>query len=257
MAREYTNTECPLHGTRYCSILNMPNCDECTITARERTTGIESVKTYIDKLEQLMPEGGISELFTKDTCLLCKGEPNKKSCYALLDMGNEEPRSGKRSVLSVKAKVTAGAIVPVQIACCNDCRKRFKRISYIQLTLVSITMAVVMLLLSIRPINEALKAIWMWLPAAVFVGMTVLSVVVGALVRNSLCKKYSSLTHLDVFELPKLHEMKEKGWFQLTDKPNKYATKLVFSDKRVRRGVFTGKVPPKEQPVTAGEDAAE
>ncbi len=243
MSRQYTNTDCPLHGSRYCSILNMLSCEECTVSAREKTVGIESVTTYIDALEKLMPEDGIAELFTGDNCVLCKSdEPNRKSGYALLDMGNAEPGGTRRNVLGIKTKLRTGAIIPVQFSCCSECRKRFLYIEYVRLAMVAACIAVMVLLMSVRPIFEAMKAVWMGLPAAVFVAGLAASIIAGTVVRSALIKKYSAFTHLDVFELPKLAQMQQKGWFQIGENRNNRFTKLVFTKKRIRQGVFTGNI---------------
>jgi len=100
--------------------------------------------------------------------------------------------------------------------------------------------AALVLLLSIRPIREALMDVWRPLPFVIFAVGVVLAVVVSSVIRGSLKKKYAELTHLDIFELPKLARMQENGWFVLAENRPNGITKMVFAKKRMLQGVFTG-----------------
>lgn len=65
---KYTNTDCPLYATKYCTQLNMQNCEKCTVDCSddEKT---ERVKQDLDDMARLLPEGGMSQLFAgKNVC---------------------------------------------------------------------------------------------------------------------------------------------------------------------------------------------
>ena len=243
MARQYLNTNCPLNNTEYCERLNMQGCDTCTVASRDKK-GIESLMEDMDAMKDLMPEDGIYELYTGDECVLCKGEnKGERVCYGVSDLGNPQPEHIKRSSIGLKVRSRAGSIVPVQLSCCKDCKRRFLRSEYIVLTITAIAAVLGMLLVAIRPLNQAMKAVWMGLPIVVFAVITVGGWVASLFVRRALVKKYSELTYMNIFELPKLAQMKDKGWFELVDSKVKGVSKLVFANKRMEQGIYTGDRP--------------
>jgi len=238
MARNYTNTSCRLYDTEYCAMLNMLGCESCTVASRSKASMEELVKA-LDALKALMPEGGIEHLFLSDTCVLCKGDsPDKRSCYALLDLGNREPETESRNVLGIKTKLRTGSIVPVQLAACDACKKRHTALSYTVSLWVSLTGVGTVLLLSYRPLREYLASFGAMVPFLTFVAAMLLAWGIGALLRRSRIKRYGAHMHLDVMDIPALSEMREKGWFEITEK--KGFSRLVFSKKRLKQGVFTG-----------------
>ena len=252
MERQYTNTECQLYGTKYCKKINMLSCETCTLSKRDKQE-LQRLKDDLDTLDTLMPEGGIHELFTGDKCVLCKGtEKGEAVCYGLTDLGNAKPEHTKRSSIGFKVRAHAGSIVPIQLSCCKDCKRRFLSVEYCTMVFTAVSLLIAVLLVAIRPICEALRGVWAGLPIAVFIGVSVLGYLISRIVRRALIKKHSQYTHLNVFDLPKLAQMKEMGWFELMESKVKGYTKLVFSGKRLEQGVFTGGAP--EETVEAIEE---
>lgn len=238
MEGKYTNTDCLLHNTKYCSILNMQSCETCTVDCRTEDRA-NKVKENLDFTLSLMPEEGIGALFSTDKCRLCKGEPNKASWFAFTDIAHPLPKRKKEGVLGIPKTAKAGTLLPVQISCCDKCRRNYMLADYIYPVTVSVFSLAGLVLMSIRSIREPLAAVASVLPVAILVAAVVLGVVLGTVFKKNVLKKAAGETILNIMDVPVLDEMKEKGWFELY--PNKGMSKLVFTKKAIRQGMFTGK----------------
>lgn len=234
--RRITNTSCKLYHTAQCDLLNMPSCAECILNSDPEAA--EQVMQDMQILMNLMPEGGISHLFAGDDCVLCKGKPNKREYYGLLDIAHPEPKRTKRSVLGLKVKSAVGSLIPLQLSVCNACRKRILRLEYLPVTLPVYLGAAALLALTIPGVSDAIERTSAVLPFVIFVAAVVIGAVAGKFISSALRKHYAELTVLDPFELPTLAQMKEKGWFPLNT--NGKRLRLIFVKKRMRMGVGTG-----------------
>ena len=240
--RTYTKTDCPLFGTEYCARLNMESCDSCTV--RDRNAGeMEALKHDLDNLAALLPEEGIKELFLSETCLFCRGEePGKTACYALTDIAHPEPkRKIARGVFRIKKEARAGSILPIQIACCEGCRKRFALLQNVSIMLTAFSLAGALLLMSIRPLREALGSLMPALPAILFLVIAVGGHIAGKVIRNVLLARYGKEMHLSVMRIEKLRQLKKLGWFELYEE--KGMSRIVFSKTRAKSGLYTGGEP--------------
>lgn len=238
MPRVYTNKKCPLHGSDYCARLNMESCDVCTVRSRNGEE-MELLKQDLDAIAKLIPEEGISELFQTDTCMLCRGtEKGKRTWYAQTDIGNAEPRRRHIGFLGIKREARTGSILPIQIACCDACRRRYLTLQYIAPITTAICMALGLILMSIRPIREPLMAITPALPAIVFVVFMLCGLMGGRLWRKALCARYGKKTYLSIFQIDALRRMRRLGWFELYEDRN--VSRVVFSKMKLRQGLYTG-----------------
>ncbi len=236
MGRKITNTECKLYHTLHCDLLNMPSCAECMVNSTEE--GPEQTIKDMDILMGLLPEGGIHHLFSGRECVLCKGKPNKRDYYGLIDLAHPEPKRTKRSVIGLKVKSAVGSLIPVQLGVCDKCRKRILRVEYLPVTLPVFAGMFTLLALSIPGISDALERIAAVLPFSVFIAVVVIGALAGKLISSALEKRYDKVMYLDPFELPTLREMKEKGWFPLNT--NGKRLRMIFVKRRMRMGVGTG-----------------
>lgn len=244
MARVYTNGSCPLYGSEYCAMLNMESCRSCTLHC-ETEDKAAGIRADIDIIRSNMTEEGIQGLFAGDACALCKKEPNDKKWYALTDLAHQEPRRKRATILGIAREPRAGTVLPIQIACCEACRKRYQMLAYVSPVTGTVFAAAALILMSIRPIREPIAAVVEILPFLIFVAATAIGIAVGALLRGGLLKKYAHVMHTDVMELPILSGMARKGWFELN--PDKGMSRLVFSRTPIRQGLFTAM--PEEQTV--------
>ncbi len=237
MQRVYTNEACLLHGSAYCAMLNMESCASCTVCSDSREKA-DAIRADLDVILSNMPDQSMHALFAGDGCLLCKGEPLKKKWYALTDIAHVQPRRKKATVLGIARDSRVGTVLPVQIACCEACRKRFLALEYVRPLTGTIVAALALIVLSIRRFREPIAALAEILPFAIFITVTALGIIAGKIIRDRLRKKYGAHTHLSIMELPVLRDMAERGWFELT--PADGMSRLVFSKTPIKQGLFTG-----------------
>lgn len=241
MLREYTNTQCKLYGTDYCKLMHMTNCKRCTVACTDEREAAR-ITGALDQLKALMPEDGIADLFITRECVLCKGDrKGKRRYYGMVDLGNPLPRSSRPDTMGFKPKAKAGSIVPVQLAACSRCRRNYLLAGYLPVYLATGFALAALVVMSIRSLREALMAVTYGLPFYVFAGATLLGIILGAALRSSALKKLKNETEFQVMNLPKLKAMAEKGWFELY--PQKRVSRLIFTKKRLRAGVYTGPYP--------------
>ena len=126
--RQYTNTSCPLYETVYCQRLNMRSCDVCPA---KNPNNVQSIQADLDAVAQLMPMEDLAPLFHTEQCVLCKGEPGKRVCYGMTDLGNPEPQREGRNFIGMKTKLRIGSLLPIQLSCCAACRRKFQLASYV------------------------------------------------------------------------------------------------------------------------------
>ena len=50
------------------------------------------------------------------------GEPGKRVCYGMTDLGNPEPKREGRNFIGMKTKLRIGSLLPIQLSCCAACR---------------------------------------------------------------------------------------------------------------------------------------
>lgn len=250
--RIYTNAGCPLFGTDYCARLNMESCESCTVRGRDAGE-MEALKRDLDALAARLPEEGIGELFLSEHCLFCRGEePGETACYALTDIAHPEPkRRIAKGVFQIKKEARAGSILPIQIACCSDCRKRFALLQNVSTVFTAASLAAALLLMSIRPIREALAALHGALPVILFLAIAAVGIAAGRILRARLTARYGKVMHLSIFRIEQLRRLKKLGWFELYTE--KDISRLVFSKTRARCGLYTGGSIPKDENTGAEE----
>lgn len=238
---KYTREDCPLYGTRYCKTLNRPGCKDCTAAGNA-----EATRQYLNQLEELLPEGGIGRFYTGDKCMLCRGEEKgAASCFAMADIGNPNPPATGRNVIGIPIKLTAGSILSLQLSCCGECRKKHRAMGDSHVVYTVITAAALLILLNITPVAEALAGVASFLPLALFLGGTAGVWFWGRARHKKLVEQYKKETFLNVFDIPGLEELKEKGWFEIN--PARGRSRLIFSGEPLKCGLYTGEWPTAEE----------
>jgi len=241
MARNYTKTECPLYGTKYCSALNMQGCEKCVVT----DANAEGVKRDVDAVLSLLPEGGIFPFFGTDECMLCKGEKkNRAACYGIAEIGNPYPKRERTNMLGMKTKAVVGSILSLQLSCCKDCRRRYGAVANRHITLTLIAAAVMIGLLNFKPVGEAIANVSMALPPILFLGVVLGTWLISRASRKKLMEKYSDMTYLNIFDIPGVDELKKRYWFEMS--AGKDISRLIFSKEPLKQGLLTGPVAQEE-----------
>ena len=235
------NPNCPLSGTRYCALLNMRTCSECTVGGNGDTP--EQVMRDLDLYEQLLPEGGIAQLFVTLRCQFCKHEPvGQRNGYAILYMAHPEPKRIQRTLFKNSA-APFGTIIPVQISICKECRKKLLMLDYAP-TLVAVLFGLIMVVLSlIRDTRTAMLEISTWFPFVLWAASIVIGIFLGKALSGALEKKFAGSMYVDILRHPVLREMTDKGWEPIRSG----RSRVVFS--KSRRVVGLGTAVPSDEDI--------
>lgn len=233
--RRLHNPKCPLSGTHYCDLLNMQSCKTCTIGGCGDTP--EQVMNELAYYErELLPEGGIAQLFLDHRCQLCKTEPRgERQGYAILEMAHRDPKRIQRRMYGERIS-PVGIMIPVQFSICAHCRRRLLWIDMLP-TLVPLVFAVVWLALSgIDAVKEPLLDIASWLPFGIWIALLLIGWLTGRTAAAKLTAEAEKTMYVEVTDHPVVREMMEKGWFPIA---RENGTKLLFSKSRRVRGLGT------------------
>lgn len=230
MEQRLTDTECALHGTKACALLNMQDCGKCPLKDRVADPAIfDDLKLYCD----LQPEGSIASLFESETCTLCKDEPKgKPTCFAVFDMAHTEPKKlAKRKWFT---KQQTGFMVPLQFACCSACRRRILFTAYLPLIVPIVLTLITLPLVLNEHMAQTLRAAASWLPFALIIVSILGGYGIGKLLSYLYKRKCDSVTYMDVRSHPFVTEMTEKGWRPLF---NDRTAHIAFTRNRIDRGL--------------------
>ena len=188
-------------------------------------------------VETLLPDGNVRPLFTSETCLLCKDQPQPRELYAITDMGHKEPKSKKSSAIGVRVRAKVGSLVPLQIACCKRCRKNYRIASYLSLVVMLVVIVLGLLLLSLAPVARALEKAHEATPLLLFIATVPVGWLLGRVAAQAFIKAHSHQTKFDIGEIPFVARMEAAGWFPLYE--GKEVSRLVFSKERLKGDWFT------------------
>lgn len=234
MANTYQNTNCKLYGSHYCFALNAKSCMDCGVTDEN----VNSTKEWIDEIDALLPENGVAPFFTGDKCLLCKGEnKNQATYYAMTNIGNQKPGCTTRNVDGEVVRTVLGAILPLQLSCCDKCRKNYNAVGNSHIPKTVMIAVIMIALLNVTSVFEAVASVAMWLPMVLYVAVVSASWFLANHIRNVRMKKNSLVTHLHLMDIPEMQPLKENGWIELS--PYKDLSRFVFDKELVQKGLYT------------------
>lgn len=222
---------CEFAGTKYCTLLNMRNCAECTA----KNGDLRQMANDLDLYETLLPQGGISHLFTEVECQFCKGEPARRNGYAILDMAHPEPKRLQQRLFG-KHMAPFGTMIPVQMGICKSCRRKLLMLEYLPIVMPLIVGVIGLIVFSIESVTDPLLATASYLPFLIWAAATAAAIVVSRLIVKQLEKKYDETTYVDVLKHPSMREMMQLGWFPIVRQSR---TKVTFSKSRLAKGLGT------------------
>ena len=226
------NTKCGIKDSSLCKWLDKQECGDCYImelTDQEQAEALERWQVT----QSLMPEN-IDDLHTSELCHFCIGERLPKAYYATVDLANPEPAATKGMFFGLGKKVRSaiGSLLPVSIACCSRCRKAFLWTDIIKFAVPVLFFGLALLLLSM-PFLSGLFAVWGPLVSTLFViALFLIGLLVGKMVSNAYIQKKGKTVRFNVFDIPIIAEMQDKGWFLMQD--DGALTRLIF--KKIRGG---------------------
>ena len=231
------NPNCELSGTKYCQMLNMHTCANCTVREHEQKA---EIKSDLDLYETLLPTGGVARLFQSHECQFCKTPiKGKRKGYAILDMAHPEPRRVQKWLFG-KRTARIGTMIPLQMSVCSKCRSRFLTMEYLPMVVPVVFGIAALLFFTADAVKGPLVDISMFAPFGAWLLSVLVGALIGRLVANGLAKRWDADMYVDVMQHPVIVEMTEKGWTPITAKSR---TKLLFSKSRLSRGLGTADDP--------------
>lgn len=232
MQEPIENADCPLSGTKYCRLLNMRGCAQCAVRGRN---DLEAVKRDLDVYESLLPQGGIARLFQTHACVFCKGEPGARRGYAILHMAHPEPRRIQKRKLP-GSKADFGVMVPLQMAVCARCRRRFLAMEFLPAALPLLTGGAALVALMQKGVSDALALRAPYLGFVLFCGAVLLGWAAGRLATHAVKAAASRDMFADVLTHPVVREMTRLGWIPVARTSR---THLMLSKSRFSKGLGT------------------
>jgi len=232
------NSNCPLYETKYCDMLSIEACSDCLLNKAEGEEAEKLIQT-LKTTDSLMPEEGIEDLFLSESCVLCKGEERgERRYYAVCDIGNAEPRTEGKNLWGGKSVLRSGSLVPVQLSCCEACRKRLLRMEYLPTILPTAFGVLSLSLLSVHRIRESIVRVAPILPVLIFGASLGIGFLLAYLFRKKCGAEYGKKTHMNLFDLPRFRNMPEKGWFEVN--ANKHGVShFIFTKEPLKHGLYT------------------
>jgi hypothetical protein len=224
------NTKCTVKDSSLCKWMNKKDCSECYLMELSDSDQADALKRW-EVTQSLLPDG-IDELAGSDTCQFCKGEPHKKTRYATVDLAHPEPESTKGMFFGFGKKVRSkiGSLLPVSIACCDRCHNAFLSYDLIKYALPVLITLLAILLLAIPATAVLVTGLGDFASYIFIILMLVIGIIVGRLVSSAYMRKKSKDVRLNIFEIPLIAEMEDKGWFLLQEDTE--VTRLVFTRKK-------------------------
>lgn len=234
MENTKNNPKCELSNTHYCALMNLQSCDVCPAM---NGTPINQIKEDLDVYEELLPEGGVAQLFLSNRCQLCVKQPGQpRKGYTFLYMGHPEPKRLQKKLFFIKRMPSFGTMIPIQLSTCEDCRKRIMFTNYLPMITPVVFGLIGLILMMVESIREALAGVILWLPLVSWLALIGIGVVLGRVFAKAYGNAKSAETYVNVLEQPVLKQMVKKGWEPVGKKGR---PDVVFSKSRRVRGLGT------------------
>ena len=252
------NENCALYGTDACRMLNAENCSECAV-GKLKPEKQQAALGSLTRLYETVPPERIAGLYTSEKCLFCKGEHRgDRDCWGLFDMAKRDPE-GDWTVAVIKNRrigmKVADMLLPLQVSCCKDCRKRHRLFAYLPTLVALIVIAAGLILTTCTGLYKTLYDIAPWMPALTMVIFILLGVALHYIIRSAMAKAFSKKTVMDVSELPGISELEQDGFYEVAEKKSGVSN-VVFSNKFREHGVGS-LIPEKEdggEPCCGGDE---
>lgn len=228
---------CPLYKSETCAVLNMPDCSKCPMQQGETEENVRSVvETYLKEADA----EAVAGLFESETCTLCRKSPEKKTSYAVYDLGHpaEKPVKTSKIEFLLKKSSSFDVLVPLQFACCDKCRRRLWWQRNVKGVCVLAALIPVVLPVSLERSAEALRRIDRLMPIAIVLAALLIGLAVGSFLKKKLAARWQEETILHVKEHPVAKALLEKGWRPAMNPEEKTET-LVFTRKPIDSGLGT------------------
>ena len=227
---QYSKGDCLIKNAELCTMMGQ-KCEKCEVRRMKPHQQKELLNVY-ETMLTLLPEGGISALKDSKQCLLCKdGTVREKTCYAAFEMGHEEPKSMKRSVIGIKVKQRIGSLLTLAVASCTRCRILYLLRAWLGIIAAIVFFAAGILGFALAGFREAISAAYEGMPYVWLSGFVVLGIIAGYLTKYFYTKAISDKVCLDLYEIAQIRKMRDKGWFMLSEVDGRGKQSVIFIKK--------------------------
>ena len=232
--------ECPIRRSELCYWLAEENCERCYVhgikDADARKLMLRNWKVMLSNL----PEN-IDDLGNSDTCVLCKGEPNKTECYATFDLAHPDPPAKKGLILGFgkKVRIPVGSMFSVPLACCKECRRKLRMVGW-SFAVIFIAMFVLGIVVTyfLGSVEGAPEGSLLLIGLGILAALGIAGFFIGKAVSNVIARKVAKELHYDLREIPLIREMFANGWFVYDNGKTTDEFKLFFKNKKDFKNVF-------------------
>ncbi len=221
------NTKCLIQDSSLCKWLNKTGCDTCYIMSLSDDEQKEAMQKW-EVTQSLLPDD-IDELHQSAYCHFCVNEPQKKEYYATIDLANPEPESKKGMFFGFGKKVRSkiGSLLPVSIGCCKKCRRAFLTLDLIKYIVPAGLTVIAILLLIIPAVANAVNRLGELVSILFLAAAFLLGLIISRILASVYLKKKSKDVRFNIFEIPAIAKMREKGWFLIQEQGE--TPRLIFT----------------------------
>lgn len=229
--------ECPISDSELCGWAGKNGCMPCYIRSMkdddDKQKALENWKVMLSNLPR-----DIDSLHESDKCVLCKGEPNERTCYASVDMAHREPKTMKGLFFGIGKKVRTeiGSLATIHMSSCNSCRKKLALMDALLWIFLAGFIVLAFILVSIPAIETPMYKVNELLPLVFVVVIALAGYLIGKGLTEAYRKKISSEVKVDPSEVPLIRMMMDKGWFYFQD--NKGRPRLFFKKQKTFGNLF-------------------
>lgn len=219
------NSSCAISDSVLCKWIGK-DCNECHINGIKHDDDIKKALSNFEAMLSLLPED-IDEL-QGDECQFCKSDPGKRSRFAMIDLGNSEPKSetGMFFGFGKKVRRRIGSLMPMSISICQDCKRAFLFVDIVKWLVMLVVIAATFTVVALTSVGGALRQ---ELSLLIITVAAVAGYFAGKAVSSAYVKAKSSRVRFNIFEIPICRKMQNLGWFTVQDDPG--VTKFIFSKK--------------------------
>jgi hypothetical protein len=228
------NTKCNIKDSSLCHWLDKNGCEKCYVMELGDDEQADALKRW-EITQSLLPDN-VDDLHQSENCHFCAQDPQPRAYYGSVDLANPEPASMKGMFFGFGKKVRTqiGSLLPISISCCRRCRRAFLMTDVVRYLTPFVFLVVAILLSLIPPFYALLNSLGAYVSTIFVVAMFLIGIGVGKLFFISYVTKKGKAVRFNIFDIPILEKMKDKGWFVMEN--DSIVTKVMFSKNKFGPG---------------------
>lgn len=221
------NDKCVVTDSVICKWIDK-DCGDCYLREIKDESDKKKVLEDFEVTLSLLPDDFDS--LQGDECSFCTGKPGKRSCYATVDLGHNEPehKRGMFFGMGKRVRQKIGSLLPISISICGDCRRNLRMAETLKWLMILLFSGIALGICFIPAVNAN-----QIVPYAVILAGILVGYIAGKIFSSIYIEKKSAKTRFNVFDIPVCTEMRDNGWFTVQDEGT--VTRFIFSKKPMIR----------------------